>query len=232
MLTLIVGAILFGAVISEPEPPYREYARVARYIVHKSDWTAMGTVSTLSQIKGFPMVNIISVADSPRGNKSTGHIYFLLTDLDYTAQDLAIDNKLTVLFSNDQDLSCSKRGIDPMEPTCGRIIISGKYVELKNDTNEYRVGNEAFLSRHPASTRWIRTHNFFLCTLNIEQIAVLDYYGGPHYVTPADYYNANFDSDDRDESDEQQNEDQNEKQLSQIQKNVVIPSVIRPKITP
>lgn len=222
---------LFGVMSAKqllpPPPPYTEYAKMARYIVHKSDWTAMGTVSTLEQIKGFPMVNIISVADSPRDGKSTGHIYFLLTDLDYTAKDLKIDNKLTVLFSNDQDLACSKNGIDPMEPICGRVIISGKYVALRNDTNEYRLASEAFISRHPASERWIRAHSFFLCTLDIEQIAVLDYYGGPHYVKSEDYYNADYDKSgwSADASDEQQNEFG----LGEAVYNA--PTVIRPKST-
>lgn len=233
-LIFLLGFV--GVTPGQPEPPYTEYAKMARYIVHKSDWTAMGTVSTLQQIKGFPMVNIISVADSPRDSKSTGHIYFLLTDLDYTAKDLEIDNKLTALFSNDQDLACSKHGIDPMEPICGRVIISGKYVQLKNDTNEYRLANESFISRHPASVRWIRAHSFFLCTLDIEQIAVLDYYGGPHYVTPEDYYNANFDKKDvdADANDEKYGnqrvyDQQSGENSVETANDAIVPTVIRPK---
>lgn len=90
----------------------------------------MGTMSSLKSINGFPMVNVISVADSARNEPSTGHIYFYLTNLDYTGQDLMKNNKLTVLFSNDQDLACSKNNVDPMEPTCARIMISGSAVEV------------------------------------------------------------------------------------------------------
>lgn len=90
----------------------------------------MGTISTLKSISGFPMVNIISVADSAKDEPSTGHIYFYLTNLDYTGQDLMKNNKLTVMFTNDQDLECSKNGVDPMEPTCARIMISGSAVEV------------------------------------------------------------------------------------------------------
>lgn len=43
-------------------------------------------------------------------------------------------------------------------------------------------------SRHPAAGSWLKEHNFFLCQLDIQQIAVLDYYGGPHFVTSEDYY--------------------------------------------
>lgn len=44
-------------------PPYHEYARVARYLVHKSNWTLMGTISSVSAIHGYPMVNVISIED-------------------------------------------------------------------------------------------------------------------------------------------------------------------------
>lgn len=90
----------------------------------------MGTISTSKPINGFPMVNIQSVADSAKDEPSTGSIYFYLTDLDFTGQDLTKNNKLTAMFTNDQDLECSNKGIDPMEPTCARIMISGSAVKV------------------------------------------------------------------------------------------------------
>lgn len=178
---------------SDP-PPHTEYAKMARYLVHKAEWVSMGSLSVVPAIKGYPMVNIIAVADSARGAKSTGTLYFYLTMLDYTAQDLSKDNRLTVLLSMDQDLDCSKRGIDPMEPTCARIMISGRAVKLEEGTDEFAFGKNAMFSRHPAAKHWLDTHNFFLCKLDIVQIAVLDYYGGPHYVSVEEYMNANPDS--------------------------------------
>lgn len=171
-------------------PPHTEYAKMARYLVHKAEWVSMGSLSTVDAIKGYPMVNVIAAADSARDAKSTGTLYFYLTMLDYTAQDLSKDNRLTVLLSLDQDLYCTKHGIDPMEPTCARIMISGRAVKLEEGTEEYKSGQSAFFSRHPAAQHWLDTHNFFLCKLDIVQIAVLDYYGGPHYVSVTDYYNA------------------------------------------
>lgn len=175
-------------------PPHTEYAKMARYLVHKAEWVSMGSISTVDAIKGYPMVNIIATADSARGAKSTGTLYFYLTMLDYTAQDLSKDNRLTVLLSMDQDLDCSKRGIDPMEPTCARIMISGRAVKLDEGTDEFTFGKNAMFSRHPAAKHWLETHNFFLCKLDIVQIAVLDYYGGPHYVTLEEYMKADPDT--------------------------------------
>lgn len=175
-------------------PPHTEYAKMARYLVHKAEWVSMGSLSTVDAIKGYPMVNIIATADSEHGAKSTGTLYFYLTMLDYTAQDLSKDNRLTVLLSMDQDLECSKRGIDPMEPTCARIMISGRAIKLEEGTDEFTFGKNAMFSRHPAAKHWLDTHNFFLCKLDIVQIAVLDYYGGPHYVTVEDYMKADPDT--------------------------------------
>ena len=54
---------------------------------------SMGTFSTHPALKGFPMVNIISIADSARNSSSTGDIYFYLTMKDFTAQDLNVTFK-------------------------------------------------------------------------------------------------------------------------------------------
>lgn len=113
-------ATVFG---NDGPPPHTEYAEMARYLVHRSDWTAMGTNSL--KFPGFPMVNIISIADSPKNEKSTGNIYFYLTDLDFTGQDLKEDNKVTIMLTQDQDQSCKKNNLDAMEPTCARIMIAG-----------------------------------------------------------------------------------------------------------
>lgn len=191
------------------------HAKVARRLVHKSNWTSMGTLSTNEEFVGFPMVNIISMADSPLGEKSTGHIYYLLTDLDFTGQDLHKENKLTTLFSDDQDLSCTRKQIDSMEPTCARVIITGQSHILNETSSEYHVADAAYTSRHPASVHWRNTHEFYLCELIIEKIALLDYYGGPKFISADEYYAANFDEDDENDV--------------AVHRGDVIPSVISPK---
>ncbi|KAL7030493.1 hypothetical protein ACKWTF_006682 [Chironomus riparius] len=154
---------------------------------------ATGTISTLPEINGFPMVNVIAMADSEKGGKSTGMIYFYLVMLDFTAQDLSKKNQMTVLFSLDQSLYCTKKNIDPMEPTCARIMMSGEALRVQKDTPEFDYATKSMTSHHPASAHWIDAHDFFLCKMNISQIVVLDWYGGPHYVTPEEYYKTNLD---------------------------------------
>ncbi|XP_075144583.1 protein CREG1-like [Haematobia irritans] len=47
----------------------------------------------------------------------------------------------------------------------------------------------SFVERHPAAKNWLKAHTFYLCELDIKNIFVLDYYGGPHTVKADDYYN-------------------------------------------
>lgn len=113
----------------------------------------MGTISTDKSVLGYPMVNVIAMADSPLGEKSTGEIYYLLTDLDFTGQDLKMQNKLTAFFSMEQYKQCS----DPMEPTCARVMISGQMMQLKEGSEEYAFGNRSMISRHPNALNWIKS---------------------------------------------------------------------------
>jgi len=184
-----------NALSYDDPPPYTDYAKMARYLVHNIDWTAMGTISTLPELKGFPMVNVKATADSEREEKSTGNIYFYLTMLDFTAKDLSKNNKLTTLFSIEQNLYCSKNNVDPMEPTCARAMISGEALRIPKDSDEFKFGTNAMMSHHPAAATWLKNHEFFLCKLNISSIIVLDWYGGAHYVDSEDYFKAELDSD-------------------------------------
>lgn len=174
-------------------PPYREYAKMARYLVHKSNWTSMGTISSASSIQGYPMVNVKSIADSAWNGPSTGHIYFLLTDLDFTGKDVTVTNKVTVLFSEDQDLACTSKNKDTQEPTCARAIFTGSVERLTKGTDEYKRASEYYTNRHPASLNWPIGHGWHYHKLNIEQIIIIDFYGGAKYVSADDYYKANYD---------------------------------------
>lgn len=77
----------------------------------------------------------------------------------------------------------------------------------KTDTN-YDEALVAFVQRHESAKRWIRgwlrllllllqvfivvflflAHHFYLCELEISNVFVLDYYGGPHTVSTEEYY--------------------------------------------
>ncbi|XP_023301314.2 protein CREG1 [Lucilia cuprina] len=182
-----------NATLSAPD---LDHVKIARNLVHQANWASVGTISTHSAVKDYPMVNIISINDNDAFGQSTGRIRFLLTDLDFTGPDWQHNNKATFLFTDEQLMHCSKRPwpdnnspIDPMEPTCARAIISGQVVKMDKSSNDYDGALVAFVERHPAAKNWLKAHSFYLCELNITNIFVLDYYGGPHTVNITDYYN-------------------------------------------
>lgn len=197
LITIALALTIFNGQVTEAiaaRPPFREYAAMARYLVHKSNWTAMSSISIADDIKGYPVVSVVSVADSKWGERSTGNINFFMSNLSFTWKNIHADNKVTVLFSEDQDLACTAANVDPMEPTCARAIISGKLAELQPNTTEYTEADTAFTQRHPASLKWRKQHGFFFCKLAIEKITILAAHGGARVVKVDDYFAANFDA--------------------------------------
>lgn len=89
------------------------------------DWASCGTNSHLNGLEGYPMVTMLSVADGPNSANSTGDIYFYLVNLDFPGHDVTFDKRMTLFFSQEMSQECSKKGIDPMCPTCVRVTISG-----------------------------------------------------------------------------------------------------------
>ncbi|KAH8408037.1 hypothetical protein KR222_011739 [Zaprionus bogoriensis] len=164
------------------------HAKISRELVHRANWASVGTISSNHLIKDYPMVNIIAIDDNNKTNSSTGRIRFLLTDLDFTGQDWQANNKVTFMFSDEQTLNCKNEKKDPMEPTCARVIISGQIERLSKNAPDYKTALNVFIYRHPAAENWIKEHNFYLCELDIQNIFVLDFYGGPHQVEASDYY--------------------------------------------
>lgn len=107
------------------QPPSLTDAVLARRLVHQSNWAAVGSISTNEKIIDYPMVNILAVDDSALNGSSTGHIRFFLLNLDFTGRDTQQKNKVTFFFTDEQNGACQRRGINPMEPACPRIMVSG-----------------------------------------------------------------------------------------------------------
>lgn len=190
---IAVAVAMFGSV-SAARPPFRDYAAMVRYLVHKSNWTSMASTSISADNIGYPVASVVSVADSKWGEKSTGNIYFFMSDLSFTWKNLHADNRATVLFSEDQDLACTSKGVDPMEPTCARAIISGKLEQMQPNTTEFATADASFTQRHPASLKWRQIHGFYFCKFVIDKITALTAHGGAKVVKVEDYYKANFDA--------------------------------------
>ncbi|XP_063608261.1 protein CREG1-like [Penaeus indicus] len=170
-------------------PPHDQVAKVARYIVHTSDWATVATFSTQKVTEGFPFGNILSVSDGPI-DKSSGTPYMYLTPLDFTAIDLEKDNRASLTMSEAQSDYCHKKDFDPEDPRCARILITGEIVKVENGTAEWGFAEAAMFSRHPIMKSWPTDHKFFFAKMNIMNIFVLDFFGGAAKVDINEYFSA------------------------------------------
>lgn len=172
-----------------PLPPHEDAARVARFVTHLCDWGALGTISTLEAVRGQAFADVLSLSDGVPGG-STGVPYFYLSPLQLTVGNLQENPHATLLLSLAQTNFCKKKGFDPQSPLCVHIMLSGSVMKV-NET-EMDFAKLSLFTRHPEMETWPSSHNWFFAKLNITNIWVLDYFGGPKIVTPEEYYNVTF----------------------------------------
>ncbi|XP_078581390.1 protein CREG1-like [Branchiostoma floridae x Branchiostoma japonicum] len=192
MLTVALtfaAAVLSGLVAGSTPPPHGDYAATARYVVHNNDWGSLASISTHQPMKGKPFSNVFSVSDGPVGN-GTGAPYFFLSPLDVTAQDLQVNNNATLSVSEVMSGYCASQKWDAEDPRCAKIILSGKVVNVPEA--EIDFAKNALFTRHPVMEIWAKmpTHKFYFAKMQVEDVFVLDFFGGGHIVTPEDYFNA------------------------------------------
>jgi len=165
-------------------PPYFKYAKMARYIMHVSDWTSMATFSV--QMPGYPKANVFSVSDGTL-EKSSGIPYFYLSDMEISVHDLAANNKASITMSLAQGDYCKKNNLDPEDPLCAHLILTGKVVTLDENSDEYKFAHEGLFSRHAEMSQWPSNHGWTVRKLDIENIMLLDYFGGVKFIDIDEY---------------------------------------------
>lgn len=80
-------------------------------------------------------------------------------------------------------------GGDPENPMCARLTITGKLVEL---TSAFESIQSSFFQRHPQMQTWPENHNWKILKLEIEELWLIDHFGGATIMTPETYYAANI----------------------------------------
>lgn len=109
--------------------------------------------------------------------------------MDATAQDVEYNQNATFTLSEAQ-LQGSCIGIDPEDPTCAKISISGSLDPVAEQDIEY--AQLMLFSRHPAMKQWPQGHQFRAYELNITTMRLLDFYGGPHDISPQEYFDSSL----------------------------------------
>uniref|UniRef100_A0A8C9KPV2 Cellular repressor of E1A stimulateds 1 n=1 Tax=Panthera tigris altaica TaxID=74533 RepID=A0A8C9KPV2_PANTA len=136
----------------------------------------------------LPITHPIRI-DGPPGAGS-GVPYFYLSPLQQSVGNLQENPHATLTMSLAQTNFCRKQGFDPQSPLCAHIILSGTVTKVNE--SEMDFAKQSLFVRHPEMKTWPSSHNWFFAKLNITNIWVLDYFGGPKIVTPEEYYNVTF----------------------------------------
>lgn len=49
---------------------------------------------------------------------------------------------------------CKENNYDPEDPRCIRVMITGKFVKVDPESDEYKLGFDNLLERHPQMKYW------------------------------------------------------------------------------
>ncbi|CAG9863268.1 unnamed protein product [Phyllotreta striolata] len=192
LLLLIAGEIWAREVVVPRVPPEPfQAALMARYIIHNTGWVSIATISTQEAIKGYPFVSLKSLSDGTSQN-STGVPYLYMTEMDVSGKDIQSNNNVSIMATLAETDYCESKNFDPQDPRCAKVLISGKLIKIEKSTPEYNFGMQALFDKHPSMKDWPKDHKFYLAKVELEQIEVLDFFGGLKHVTNKDYFSANI----------------------------------------
>ncbi|CAN6214410.1 unnamed protein product [Urochloa humidicola] len=155
-------------VANKPAPS--EATATARWLAAQNTW---GVLS-----------NVVSYSDGVPG-EGHGIPYFYLTTLDPTARDALEDERTSFTLSEFPLGTCGK--IDPENPTCAKLTLTGKLKLVDLQSSEAELAKSALFTKHPEMKDWPKNHHFKIFKLEIENIFLIDWFGGPKPISPSQY---------------------------------------------
>ena len=170
-------------------PPFVEKAKRARYLLHYTNWSVIGTTSSLYKISGVPVpfTNVVAISDGPMDN-STGIPYFYVSLVDPSVKDIAKNDVVCISMSEMETSYCESKHFDPELPPCARLTLCGQFKHVSGDEKTFALN--AMFSRFPDMKDWPSSHDFFPAKLDLSLIWILDYFGGATLVSATDYFKA------------------------------------------
>ncbi|XP_057492061.1 uncharacterized protein LOC130777672 isoform X1 [Actinidia eriantha] len=166
--------------LSKPQPDAA--AAFARWLVSQSSWGVLSTIS--GDLGGAPFGNVVSFSDG-LPDEGRGIPYFYLTTLDPTASNALKDQRSSFTISEYPVGTCGKA--DPENPTCAKITLTGKLKVVEGKSNEAEFAETALFTKHPEMKGWPKSHHFQFFKLEIEDIFMINWFGGPKPLTVDQY---------------------------------------------
>ncbi|KAG9449641.1 hypothetical protein H6P81_009606 [Aristolochia fimbriata] len=167
---------------NQAKPDRKDYVAYARWLASQNSWGVLSTIST--SMEGSPFANVVSYSDGVPGH-GQGIPYFYLSTLDPTARDIEKDHRASFAVSEVPVGTCGS--LDPEEPPCAKLTLTGKLYVVPNNTHEADIAKDALFSKHPIMKWWPKNHNFQIYKLDIENIFMINWYGGGKPITVEQY---------------------------------------------
>ncbi|GAB2215778.1 hypothetical protein Droror1_Dr00020177 [Drosera rotundifolia] len=183
-ISTVEGRLLLS--VQKPEPD--DSAAFARWMASQNSWGILSTIS--SDLGGAPFGNVVSFSDGFPGNGS-GIPYFYLTTLDPTAEYVLKDQRSSFAVSEYPLGTCGKK--DPENPCCAKMTLTGKLKLVMESSNEGEFARSALFSKHPEMKDWPEEHNFWIFKMDIEDIFLINWFGGRKPLTVDQYLNFEMD---------------------------------------
>ncbi|XP_061371512.1 uncharacterized protein LOC133314085 [Gastrolobium bilobum] len=176
-------SVVHGRILSiQTKPDPNDAAATARWLISQNSWGVLSTVS--ADLDGAPFGNVVSFSDG-LPNKGGGIPYFYLTSLDPTARNALKDQRASFTVSEYPLGTCGK--IDPENPTCSKITLTGKLKLVDEKFKEAEYARNALFSKHSEMKGWPKDHNFQVFKLEIGNVFLIDWFGGPKPLTVEQY---------------------------------------------
>ena len=148
-------------------------AETARWLVHDSEWGTLSSLhATADGAAPRPIGTTVSFSDGARGS-STGRLFFYLMGADSV---LSGDPHAAFTLSEAARHNNTCGSVDPEDPRCAKLTLSGALRVCTGD--DEATGRAALFARHPQMAKWPASHAFTVVELAIDDIWMIDFYGG------------------------------------------------------
>ena len=174
------------------KPKIMDFAGTARWLVNENNYGTLATIS--DRIGGKPFAQPKSFVDGGYPTNSTGVLYFYDSDMDASLIDISTNPIVSFSLTAASLGRCPPtKHTDPENPTCARATFSGTFTKV-TDENESENARQSLIARHPMMASWPPEHNFNVWKItDINEIWLIDIYGGAKSVDPKEYYAYEYD---------------------------------------
>ncbi|XP_026419426.1 protein CREG1-like [Papaver somniferum] len=164
------------------KPDHEDAVATARWLISQNNWGVLSTISI--DLGGAPFGKVVLFSDGLL-DKGHGIPYFYKSSLDPTPRNAMKDARSSFAVSEFPIGTCGKK--DPENPTCAKLTLTGKLKLVDINSKEASVAKEVLFATHPEMKYWPKDHNFQIFKLEIEDIFLVNWFGGAKPITVAQY---------------------------------------------